>query len=87
MTVTLDFGDSVHLVPCVLTLCTTEPESFTFRLGLKKWITSVTMTVLYILLYYVWRIRYELKGKHGITAAVYSLAVARIALCFFLQNQ
>ena len=35
-------------------------------LGLGKWITSVTMTVFYVLLYYVWRRRYQIVGKRGL---------------------
>ncbi len=35
--------------------------------GLESWITSVTMTVFYVLLYYVWRLRYRVLGRnpHG----------------------
>ena len=67
-------------------LCTTGLESYTVPLGLGKWITSVTMTVFYVLLYYVWRQRYRIKGRNGLTAAVYGLAVARAALCMMPQN-
>lgn len=56
-------------------------------LGLGKWITSVTMTVFYVLLYYVWRQRYKVQGQNGLTAAVYALAAVRIALCMMPQNQ
>lgn len=44
------------------------------------------MTFFYILLYYVWRIRYQVRGKGWLTAAFYLLAAARIALCLFPQN-
>ena len=37
---------------------------------LGKWITSVTMTIFYVLLYYVWRQRYQIKGKGILTAAL-----------------
>lgn len=86
MAVTLGCGDAFHLVPRALALCTTGLESYTVWLGTGKWITSVTMTVFYILLYYVWRIRYRVGGAHGITAAVFTLSAVRIALCFFPQN-
>ena len=45
------------------------------------------MTAFYVLLYYVWRKRYEIKGKAGLTAAVYGLAAARVILCMMPQNQ
>ena len=81
MAVVLGAGDSFHLVPRALALCTTGLENYTVPLGLGKWITSVTMTIFYVLLYYVWRQRYGVKGKGGVTAAVYGLAAVRIALC------
>ena len=87
MAVVLGVGDAFHLVPRALALCTTGLESYTVPLGLGKWITSVTMTVFYVLLYYVWRKRYQVAGKTGVTAAVYGLAVVRIALCMLPQNQ
>ena len=52
-----------------------------------KWITSVTMTVFYVLLYYVWRQRYQIQGKRELTTAVYGLAAARVILCMMPQNQ
>ena len=87
MAVVLGAGDAFHLIPRALALCTTGLESYTVPLGLGKWITSVTMTVFYVLLYYVWRQRYQIKGRNGLTAAVYALAAARAALCMMPQNQ
>lgn len=87
MAVVLGLGDSFHLVPRAIALCTTGLENFTVPLGIGKFITSITMTVFYILLYYVWRIRYQVKGKTGITAAIYILSALRIILCFFPQNE
>lgn len=87
MAVTLGFGDAFHLIPRALALCTTGLENFTVWLGAGKWITSITMTVFYILLYYVWRTRYRIKGAHGTTIAIFALSAIRIALCFFPQNK
>lgn len=87
MAVVLGAGDSFHLIPRAVALCTTGLENYTVPLGLGKWITSITMTVFYVLLYYVWRYRYQVKGKSGLTAAVYVLAGVRIALCMMPQNQ
>ena len=87
MAVVLGAGDSFHLVPRALALCTTGLENYTVSLGIGKWITSVTMTIFYVLLYYVWRQRYKINGQGGLTAAVYSLAGLRIVLCMMPQNQ
>lgn len=87
MAVVLGVGDSFHLVPRALALCTTGLENYTVSLGIGKWITSVTMTVFYVLLYYVWRQRYQIKGRQGLTAAMYILAGLRIILCMMPQNR
>ena len=87
MAVVLGAGDSFHLVPRAIALCTTGLDSFAFQLGLGKWITSLTMTVFYVLLYYVWRERYEVEGQKSLTVAVYALAAIRVILCMMPQNQ
>ena len=86
MAVTLGLGDSFHLVPRALALNTTGLENFTAALGIGKLITSITMTIFYIILYYVWRLRYNVEGKNGITISVYLLAIVRIVLSFMPQN-
>lgn len=86
MAVTLGLGDSFHLVPRAWALCTTGLENYTAALGIGKFITSLTMTVFYILLYYVWRLRYKVEGKKGLTITVYILALLRIILCLMPQN-
>ena len=46
MAVLLGSGDAFHLVPRAVALCTTGLENFTVQMGLGKWITSITMTIL-----------------------------------------
>ena len=86
MAVVLGLGDSFHLVPRAVALCTTGLDHYTVAVGTGKFITSITMTVFYIILYYIWRIRYQVKGETKYTVAVYGLALLRIALCLFPQN-
>ena len=86
MAVVLGVGDSFHLVPRALALCTTGLENFTVPLGMGKFITSITMTIFYILLYYIWRIRYDIKDQKNVTLAIYVLSALRIILCLFPQN-
>lgn len=87
MAVVLGAGDAFHLVPRAVALCTTGLENYTAALGLGKWITSVTMTVFYLLLYAVWRERYQIRGRQGLTALVGLLAGVRILLCMLPQNR
>lgn len=86
MAVTLGCADAFHLAPRAVALCTTGLESYTAALGIGKLITSVTMTLFYVLLYGVWRARYHIRGRKETTAAVWVLALVRIALCLMPQN-
>ena len=87
MAVLLGSGDAFHLIPRATALCTTGLESFTVQLGLGKWITSITITIFYVVLYHVWRERYQIKGRKTTTAVIYGLAVLRIVLCMMPQNK
>ena len=48
----LGCGDAFHLVPRVLNYFV--DADFTVALGVGKLITSVTMTIFYILMYHIW---------------------------------
>ncbi|MGN0316275.1 MAG: hypothetical protein ACI4EG_16000 [Fusicatenibacter sp.] len=86
MAVTLGCGDAFHLIPRAVALCTTGLENYTAALGIGKLITSITMTIFYVLLYYVWRCRYEVRDHRRTTAAVWVLTMLRIVLCLLPQN-
>ena len=86
MAVVLGCGDAFHLVPRAIALCTTGLDSYAAALGFGKLVTSITMTLFYVMLYHIWRLRYRVTGRTGITAAVYVLAITRVALCLFPQN-
>lgn len=87
MAVVLGAGDSFHLVPRVVALYGAGLDAYTVPLGLGKWITSITMTIFYVLLYYVWRKRYGIKDRKGLTISIYVLAILRIVLCLMPQNR
>ncbi|MGI5173853.1 hypothetical protein H0R92_09670 [Treponema sp. OMZ 840] len=86
MAVGLGFGDAFHLIPRSIALLTTGLENHAVSLGIGKWITSITMTIFYVLLYHVWQERYGVFEKKNLTAFMYILAVLRIGLCFMPQN-
>lgn len=86
MAIVLGAGDSFHLVPRALALWTTGLEANAAALGIGKLITSITMTVFYVILYYIWRERYQIQGKNGLTVGMWVLAVLRVAICAFPQN-
>lgn len=87
MAALLGAGDAFHLVPRAYSLWTTGLEAHAAALGIGKFITSITMTVFYLLLYYIWRDRYQVRGRKGLTAAMWVLAALRVALCLLPQNE
>ncbi len=80
----LGCGDAFHLVPRVLNYFT--DLDMTAPLGVGKLVTSITMTVFYVLLYYVWQGYYRQSGSRNLTIAIWCLAVIRVVLCLFPQN-
>ncbi|MDR0841024.1 MAG: hypothetical protein LBN26_06540 [Christensenellaceae bacterium] len=82
----LGVGDSFHLIPRIYGLITGTMAENVFALGLGKLVTSITMTVFYVLIFHFLRLRFGAIGNRGLTLAVYCLAAARIILCLFPQN-
>jgi len=80
----LGIGDSFHLVPRVLNYFI--DRDFTWYLGFGKLVTSITMTVFYILVFLLYKNVYKREDKTiGIT--IYVLAALRIALCLAPGNK
>ena len=80
----LGCGDAFHLVPRVLNYF--ADADFTAALGMGKFITSITMTFFYMLLYYIWLGRYRETENRGMTIGLWVLTAARVILCLFPQN-
>lgn len=87
MAALLGAGDSFHLVPRSYALWTAGLEANAAALGIGKFITSITMTIFYLILYYIWRERYQITGRKNLTAVMWILSALRIVLCLLPQNQ
>lgn len=87
MSVTLGLGDAFHLIPRIIALMTTGFEDHAVSLGFGKFVTSITMTIFYLILYTLWKKRYNISSVPKLDISMWSLATVRIALCFFPQNQ
>lgn len=88
MALVLGIGDSFHLIPRVIALLSGKGfEYYAVYLGIGKFITSITMTIFYIILYYIYRERYKAEGLKNLTVIIYLLAFTRIIICFFSQNE
>lgn len=84
---TLGFGDSFHLIPRIYALLTTGLEAHATALGIGKLVTSITMTIFYIVLFRIWEVRYDVKNDNGLRWSVGILSAARIILSLMPQNQ
>ena len=80
----LGLGDSFHLIPRVLNYFI--ESDFTTALGVGKFVTSVTMTVFYVILFYIWLVHYREKYNVKLSVVVTALTLARIVICCFPQN-
>ena len=97
MTFLLGAGDSFHLVPRVYSLWSGGLEAHAAALGVGKFVTSITMTIFYVILYAIWKEYFhvgdsvELGGKRlktqTLTWTMWGLAIIRIVLCLFPQNE
>lgn len=88
MTLLLGFGDAFHLVPRVVKNIKGESEKVKWWMDLGLAVTSITMTIFYIILFYIWK---ELNSEHHISTLVsifiWSTALARIIICLLPQNE
>lgn len=87
MAVLLSAGDSFHLIPRAYSLWTSGLEANAAALGFGKFITSITMTIFYLILYYIWRDRYQIQNRKTLTLTMWGLSILRIILCLLPQNQ
>ena len=84
LTLLLGGGDAFHLVPRIDMHLRGRRENTDFRLGLGTMVSSVTMTIFYILLSYIWK---ELFGDPGILLVIiWITALFRIIVCCLPQN-
>ena len=87
LTWTLCFGDAFHLVPRVLRAVKRSNEKIERQLGIGLQISSITMTVFYILLLYIWKQTfYEMTAPVMLEILIWVSAAVRIVVCMLPQN-
>lgn len=88
MALILGLGDSFHLISRIRAMWDCTERDHTKALGVGKLITSITMTVFYILLWHIGMIHYPgVVDGTFLTLMVYFLAILRILLSLAPQNQ
>ena len=87
LTLTLCGGDAFHLVPRIIRAVRGSNDKIKRQLGLGLQVSSITMTVFYIILMYIWKFTFpELSIPAWIGAFVWISAIVRIVICLFPQN-
>lgn len=87
MALILAGGDAFHLVPRITVTVTGAEERLRRMLGRGKQLTSITMTVFYLLLWQIGVLIFSPKDISAWYYAVYILAAVRILLCLLPQNK
>lgn len=87
MTTLLGAGDAFHLIPRCYALWTDGLKANAAALGIGKFITSITMTVFYLILYYIWKEHYKVEDRKSLTQTMWMLSGLRIVLCLLPQNE
>lgn len=87
LTLVLCGGDAFHLVPRVIRAVKGSSEKIKRQMDRGLQISSITMTIFYIILLYIWKNTFvELEAPTGIVAMIWISAILRIILCLLPQN-
>ena len=84
LTLTLCGGDAFHLVPRIIRAVRGTSDKIKRQLGIGLQVSSITMTVFYIILMYIWKFTFpEFTLPVTIEAIVWISAVVRNLICLF----
>mgnify|MGYP004596506355 FL=1 len=87
LTLTLCGGDAFHLVPRIIRAVCGTNDKIKRQLGIGLQVSSITMTVFYIILMYIWKFTFpKLNIPVILEAVIWISAVVRIVICLFPQN-
>ena len=87
LTLVLGGGDAVHLVPRIIRAFRGDSPKVEWWSGLGLMISSITMTVFYVLLFYVWKAIFpQVIYPSFLPVLIWVSSVVRIVLCLCPQN-
>ncbi len=87
LTLTLCFVDAFHLVPRVIRAVKGTNPKVERQLGIGLQVSSITMTVFYIILLYIWKNTFpEMAAPAAIEIIIWVSAIIRIGVCLLPQN-
>ena len=87
LTLVLGGGDAFHLVPRVVKAFGGDSPKVEWWSGLGLMVSSITMTVFYVLLFFIWKVVFpEVSYPPVLPVLIWGSAAIRIILCLFPQN-
>ena len=87
LTLVLGGGDAFHLVPRIIKAFRGDSSKVEWWAGLGLMVSSITMTVFYVLLFYIWKAIFpQVTYPDFLPVLIWVSAVLRIVLCLFPQN-
>lgn len=81
----LGLGDSFHLVPRIIKNIKGQNTKTEWWMKLGLIITSITMTIFYIFMFYIWK-NIHSKNLTAIEISIWILSIVRILICLMPQN-
>lgn len=87
MTLILGFGDSFHLIPRIIGLCQHNLDQWTKYLDYGKFVTSITMTIFYIIMYETLKYRYNIHELSVYDIIFYLFGASRLVSLFMPMNE
>lgn len=86
MVLVLGIGDSFHLVPRIIKNIKGNSKKVTWWMNLGLLVTSITMTIFYVLLFYIWKIQINRDMPIVLDCFIWLLAIVRIIMCLLPTN-
>ena len=87
LTLILCGGDAFHLIPRVIRALKGTNERIKKQLGIGLQVSSITMTIFYVLLMYIWKRTFpDIKAPLVVDIIVWVSALIRIVICLLPQN-
>ena len=86
MALLLGVGESFYLIPRIISLFSDNLETNKVLLDVGKIISSITIVLVFILLYKLWKLRYNITGYKWLDLTAIILTITSIVLNLLLQD-
>ena len=87
LSLVLGFGDAFHLIPRVVKNINGESDRVKWWMNFGLVVTSITMTIFYVILFYIWKLQYNKSINIIITLSIWITVLLRITICLLPYNK